>query len=288
MPQVARAFLEDLMDLATAEGGFGHADKLWAEWQKLGAATKAVLFPSAGHVKNLNEFFLLAKRIGENPNPSGTARVLNATKVLSAPVMNGLARLLYTPDTARQATTALRSGRLDAVFSTAGGVLTGFTLKDYHQGTEENSPPIDLLNEGSEGKGKALLLTLGNEAHDRGAVYAAQSTSEEIVFTWNSGELEVRKTYRIRADNPHLIDLAVDVVNKGGADLSLDPRLWIARQQKNVKKEGHNSANFSAGTRILPLLRWEFLFSRPDCPDKSGTQPIGTPRYSAREIGRVL
>lgn len=72
MSDVARAYLDDLLNTATAEGGFRRTDKLWADWQKLGAETKKTLFPSTGQVPALDHFFLLAKRIGENPNPSGS------------------------------------------------------------------------------------------------------------------------------------------------------------------------------------------------------------------------
>lgn len=72
MSSVARAYLDDLFQTATADGKFGRADKLWADWQKLGSETKRALFPRAGQVEGLDRFFLLAKKIGENPNPSGS------------------------------------------------------------------------------------------------------------------------------------------------------------------------------------------------------------------------
>jgi hypothetical protein len=39
---------------------------------------------------------LLAKKVAENPNPSGTAPVLTALNVTGMPVANVLARLLFT------------------------------------------------------------------------------------------------------------------------------------------------------------------------------------------------
>jgi hypothetical protein len=73
LPSIARAYLDDLLNMATAEGGFARADRLQAEWRKLGTETKKVLFPQPGQTQALDHFFLLAKRIAENPNPSGTA-----------------------------------------------------------------------------------------------------------------------------------------------------------------------------------------------------------------------
>lgn len=94
--QVGRAWLEDRFDSATERGRFDHADRLYAEWQKLGPQTKQVLFGEELTPK-LDDFFLLAKRIAENPNPSGTAHTLTALNFGAQPVTWGLAKLLYTP-----------------------------------------------------------------------------------------------------------------------------------------------------------------------------------------------
>jgi len=97
IPNVARAYLEDALELATSEGGFGHADRLFANWQKLGGETKRVLFPKAGQIEALDNFFLLAKKIGKNPNPSGTAPTLTATQLLAGIPAWAIAKVLYTP-----------------------------------------------------------------------------------------------------------------------------------------------------------------------------------------------
>jgi hypothetical protein len=76
VPKIGRAYLQDLLERATERGRFEHVDKLYADWQRLGDATKEILFPDAGHRQALDSFFLLAKRLGENPNPSGTAPTL--------------------------------------------------------------------------------------------------------------------------------------------------------------------------------------------------------------------
>lgn len=73
MGKVGRAYLEDLMTKATAEGGFNRADALFKDWQNLGPSTKRLLFKDPAYIKDLDSFFLLAKRMATNPNPSGTA-----------------------------------------------------------------------------------------------------------------------------------------------------------------------------------------------------------------------
>jgi hypothetical protein len=108
VPHVARAVLDSLLDMATEQGRFGHADKLYAEWQKLGAQTKQLLFPRADLRAELDQFFLLAKRIAANPNPSGTASVNNIFNWFSTVGTYPLAKILYTPGGVRAVTRLLR------------------------------------------------------------------------------------------------------------------------------------------------------------------------------------
>jgi len=97
MADVARAWLHQALELAGQEGGFGHSARLWADWQRLGPETKRLLFPAQGQAEALNHFFLLAKRLAENPNPSGTAHNLTVFNVGGTVASWPLAKLLYTP-----------------------------------------------------------------------------------------------------------------------------------------------------------------------------------------------
>lgn len=108
MPKVGRAFLDDLLDKATAEGGFDRAKGLASQWQNMGPGTKAILFGDRAHIKSLDQFFLLAKKIGENPNPSGTARVATAFNVASGAMGYPLAKLFYSPAGVRLLTRGLQ------------------------------------------------------------------------------------------------------------------------------------------------------------------------------------
>lgn len=73
MPKVGRAYLEDLFSKATADGAWNRSQGIWQQWQNLGPETKKLLFKDPKLLQNLDDFFTLAKRIGENPNPSGSA-----------------------------------------------------------------------------------------------------------------------------------------------------------------------------------------------------------------------
>lgn len=86
MPAVGRAYVEGMLDTATREGNFDKTGTLKASWDKLGPETKKVLFPDSNLRTSLDNFFLLAKRIGENPNPSGTAH-MGSTVAAFAPAV---------------------------------------------------------------------------------------------------------------------------------------------------------------------------------------------------------
>src|SRR5262245_3546055 len=120
LPMIGRAWLEDLFNKAKAEGGFNRADKLWRDWDNLGPSTKQLLFKDPALVKDLDNFFLLQKRIAANPNPSGSA--LTAVQLGEAGLwMNdpargvrasltgaALAKLLYSPKWVRVLTRGTR------------------------------------------------------------------------------------------------------------------------------------------------------------------------------------
>ncbi len=103
LPQIARAKLEDLMSMGP--------DKAAAEWGKLGSETKSILFQQKGQAQELDRFFMLGKKLAENPNPSGSALTLWKGGELVAyganPLgaagyslgMTALSKLLHTPAT---------------------------------------------------------------------------------------------------------------------------------------------------------------------------------------------
>jgi hypothetical protein len=74
MPDLGRAYLEDMMRRATTEGNFQKSARLKNEWDALGSQTKQLLFP--GQVADLDRFFLLAKKLHFDPNPSGSGAIV--------------------------------------------------------------------------------------------------------------------------------------------------------------------------------------------------------------------
>lgn len=96
LPKIGRAFLDDLVRKATADGGFTKAKTVATSWEKLGPQTKALLFKDPGLVQDIDNFFRLAKMTAENPNPSGTAHSLSVFNVTSALAGYPLSKLFYT------------------------------------------------------------------------------------------------------------------------------------------------------------------------------------------------
>lgn len=77
MKVAGRTFLEGMVDKATAEGGFGRAAGVIADWRRMGPKTKAALF-GPQLATDLDDFFLAAKRLTTSANPSGTAHLQTA------------------------------------------------------------------------------------------------------------------------------------------------------------------------------------------------------------------
>jgi hypothetical protein len=109
LPNLGRVVIDELLERATKEGGFTKTQGILADWQKLGAETKSLLFGKPEYIRDLDSFFLLAKKLGENPNPSGTALTLTksgelgllyTTGGMSAPISIGsgiVSKLLHSP-----------------------------------------------------------------------------------------------------------------------------------------------------------------------------------------------
>lgn len=120
MPAVGRAYLQGLIDKAFAEAGTDKPGAALTQWQNLGDQTKQILFKSPQTVQNIDNFFTLAKKVSENPNPSGTAYVaqlaVDGSLLIKAPHLaagyiigkNALARMLFNSKSAEALTNGLK------------------------------------------------------------------------------------------------------------------------------------------------------------------------------------
>ncbi len=110
VPEIGRAFVDQLFDKATREGGFAKARTILSEWQNLGPESKKLMFPDPRVRESLNRFFKAAEMVGQTPNPSGTALVNQATSLNPLRWLAGYAgsKLLFTPQGASILTEGLR------------------------------------------------------------------------------------------------------------------------------------------------------------------------------------
>ena len=152
--QIGRAWLQEAFTTARPEGWLSPAKGLFSDWQNLGPQTKRLLFRDAAHVKDLDNFFLLVKKLAENPNPSGSALVaLKGTELgalftapgvglpytLTAPVV---AKLLLSPRTTRLLLQGLRLPVSATAARTAWAGQLGRLLQEQAPAlADEGAPP---------------------------------------------------------------------------------------------------------------------------------------------------
>ena len=151
LPKVGRAMLDDFVAEAVAEGEFSKPGTLFSRWQRVGPATKRMLF-APDHVKALDQFFLLAKKMAENPNPSGSGFVVSLTAqgglLITNPLTSiplqigaaGLSKLLHSPRAVRALTRGIQVGvsRPSAVAA----VMTELTNAAKDAGVSVDVPAI--------------------------------------------------------------------------------------------------------------------------------------------------
>lgn len=71
---IARSFLEGVMDKATEKGKFS-GEVAANAYQKLGDKTKDLLFKDKAHIADLDNFFRLSRLAAKEVNPSGSGRI---------------------------------------------------------------------------------------------------------------------------------------------------------------------------------------------------------------------
>jgi hypothetical protein len=101
LQKIGRAYIDKLLKQAEdPNGGFDGGVSLHKEWRNLGPETKKLLFKHPELIRDLDDFFMLAKKIAENPNSSNTAAVSFVTGAQGAAMVlnpiSGAASILST------------------------------------------------------------------------------------------------------------------------------------------------------------------------------------------------
>jgi hypothetical protein len=154
IPKVGRAYIEELVDTATQEGGFTRAKSVYNKWQKLGPETKKILFKNPQHIQDLDNFFLAQKEIAETPNPSGTAVVGQLVPLAYNAVRGDIAgslgytlgtgaaaALLYSPRGVRLLTRALKVPSNTKVGASLLGQIREMAERERGKNPEPESAP---------------------------------------------------------------------------------------------------------------------------------------------------
>jgi hypothetical protein len=95
IPKIGRAYIEQMFDLATADGGFNRADAMFRKWQMLGKQTRQLLFGSEKQVKDLDNFFTGFKKLEEVNKGSQTAPLSTITALMEGIVFNPAFTLVH-------------------------------------------------------------------------------------------------------------------------------------------------------------------------------------------------
>lgn len=120
--EMGKAYLDDLLTSATAEGGFGKTDAMFSKWQSLGTATKKELFADVlkknpDYLHNLDQFFLAAKSLQKSMNPSGSGYAMGAGLHMGAAMGGQFLNSLLVELGGGGVAAALRSPRIARVLA---------------------------------------------------------------------------------------------------------------------------------------------------------------------------
>lgn len=88
LPKIGRAFLEDLFEPTMREGGFQKAGTAFEKWESLGPQTKSLIVPDVRLRTQITRFLQAAKKLQENPNPSGSGGIVSIGSQLGSFALN--------------------------------------------------------------------------------------------------------------------------------------------------------------------------------------------------------
>jgi len=178
MAPIGRAFVQQLFDTSTKEGGFSKSRSVMQQWENMGPETKKILYPDPELRTNLSKFFKGAAMVAENPNPSGTAVVGSLIPggmlAIQNPVAGGAwllggyaaSKLLFSPRGVALLTDGLKTQSPGAAALTASRIraIAGSDLKPM-------APPPSVPNAAAPG---SVGLNALRGALARGGSVAAQ------------------------------------------------------------------------------------------------------------------
>lgn len=171
--------------------------------------------------------------INEHPAPSDSGVALEESEISS-----------MSQNIKRDETLLLENDAISAQVSLERGAIVSWKLKDYHQETDTQSPLMNLVDE--KDHSVALALSLDDSGYESKPLFqpvrSQVRSNQEVQLQWTSDKMKVFQTIKMSDENPYLVDVTLEYTNNSQDVLRLDPKLWIAKQQKPAKKsEGYFS-----------------------------------------------
>ncbi|EKD41239.1 MAG: Membrane protein oxaA [uncultured bacterium] len=131
----------------------------------------------------------------------------------------------------------LENEKVKLVLNSVGAQIRHVFLKKYPKGEEAKHEWVDLADAGT-GLGGISFSKVLKDFDAEYAVVSAETNKSQVVFSALLGDLEVKKIFRSQSNSPYGFEMEVQVQNKGGQKLDLEPQFWMVRQQKLEQKGG--------------------------------------------------
>ncbi len=206
-------------------------------WDYFFVPRKPTIQPAPGQEQPVGE-------TAKDESPSQTAPVAQTI----APSTNPTVSSNVEASNASQAnarTITVKTPLFMADFSEIGGNITGFTLMQYRETTEKNSPFKQLMSKKNSLGSVRLDLPGINmkgveyRANIKSNHIAVQKNKEAITFTGRTSDgIIIEKTFLFSPDT-YLIDLVITIKNAGDHPIAVGPAISLVKYEAPAKKAGY-------------------------------------------------
>jgi hypothetical protein len=84
MPQLGRAFMQEILDRVFREGDIKHQVEALNDWDALGKEAKQILFRNPALINDLDNLMVSLKRLAAEKNPSGSGYMIQINRIKNA------------------------------------------------------------------------------------------------------------------------------------------------------------------------------------------------------------
>ncbi|WP_462327916.1 membrane protein insertase YidC [Desulfobaculum sp.] len=140
-----------------------------------------------------------------------------------------------------------------AVFNSAGGILTSFELKEYHETIQRDSARVNLIPQQSMNRGPLGLIWNGqgtwrsdtwNVPTTKDVIVTNEGGEDSLTFLGAMGDLLIKRTLTFHPET-YRIDESVELLNMGGLPISGRLGVSIASGDLTTKESRYNPMRVS-------------------------------------------